>query len=246
MAYDKVVDSAQLDADLKIVADAIREKGGTTEQLSFPQGMKQAVDSIQIGGSDENIINLEHAYSCYQMFYNVVFPEGYESIIDAPNCTNTEQMYAATSGVGKIVALIGYADGVTTRWKQTFRNTKASIIDVRKCDFSKATNLEWTFSSADIKEILGEIDMSATKTIPCDNTFNYVMLKEVRFKKETIYNSLNIPSRSLSNESIQSIIDGLADLTGETAKIITLSADVKAKLTDEQITTITSKNWTLA
>lgn len=51
MAYDKVVDSVQLDADLKVVADAIRSKSGTTEQLSFPQGMKQAVDSIQSGGA---------------------------------------------------------------------------------------------------------------------------------------------------------------------------------------------------
>lgn len=49
MADYKVVDATQLDADLTIVADAIRSKGGTTEQLSFPQGMKQAVEDIQTG-----------------------------------------------------------------------------------------------------------------------------------------------------------------------------------------------------
>lgn len=50
MANLKVVDATQLDADLTIVADAIRSKGGTTEQLEFPQGMASAIGSIQSGG----------------------------------------------------------------------------------------------------------------------------------------------------------------------------------------------------
>lgn len=32
------------------VADAIREKGGTTAPLSFPEGMAEAVRNIQSGG----------------------------------------------------------------------------------------------------------------------------------------------------------------------------------------------------
>lgn len=34
------------------VADAIREKGGTTAPLSFPAGMAKAVRNIQSGGGD--------------------------------------------------------------------------------------------------------------------------------------------------------------------------------------------------
>lgn len=34
------------------VADAIREKGGTTAPLSFPAGMAEAVRNIQSGGGD--------------------------------------------------------------------------------------------------------------------------------------------------------------------------------------------------
>lgn len=49
----------------------------------------------------------------------------------------------------------------------------------------------------------------------------------------------------LSDASVQNIIDVLADLTGQTAKVITFHADVFDKLTDEQKATITSKNWTL-
>ena len=46
MAVDKLVDSAQLDGDLASVANAIRSKGGTSAQLSFPSGMVSAVDAI--------------------------------------------------------------------------------------------------------------------------------------------------------------------------------------------------------
>ena len=50
MALDKVIDSAQLDADLTAVADAIRTKGGTTGELEFPSGFVSAVEGIQAGG----------------------------------------------------------------------------------------------------------------------------------------------------------------------------------------------------
>ncbi len=46
MAYDKVVDSAELDAGLKKVADAIRDKTGDTEALTFPDGMVDNLESL--------------------------------------------------------------------------------------------------------------------------------------------------------------------------------------------------------
>lgn len=50
MAVDKLVDSAVLDADLTSVADAIREKGGTSESLAFPAGFVSAIGDISGGG----------------------------------------------------------------------------------------------------------------------------------------------------------------------------------------------------
>jgi hypothetical protein len=49
----------------------------------------------------------------------------------------------------------------------------------------------------------------------------------------------------LTNASMQSIIDHLADLTGATAQTLTLHATVGNKLTEAQKATITAKNWTL-
>lgn len=46
MAIDKAVDSSVLNSGLTSIANAIRSKGGTSAQLSFPSGMKNAVDAI--------------------------------------------------------------------------------------------------------------------------------------------------------------------------------------------------------
>ena len=50
MAYDKVVDSSVLDAGLKQIANAIREKGGTSDNLAFPTAMADAIAAIEAGG----------------------------------------------------------------------------------------------------------------------------------------------------------------------------------------------------
>lgn len=46
MANYRVVDTDQLEADLTVVADAIREKSGTSEPLEFPLGMKLAIETL--------------------------------------------------------------------------------------------------------------------------------------------------------------------------------------------------------
>ena len=52
-------------------------------------------------------------------------------------------------------------------------------------------------------------------------------------------------SKNLTTTSVQSIIDHLKDLSGQTAQTLTLHADVVARMTDEQRASITAKNWTL-
>lgn len=58
MAFDKVVDSSNLDRGLTAIAQAIRSKGGTEDQLDFPDGMKQAIDDIETGISPTGSVNI--------------------------------------------------------------------------------------------------------------------------------------------------------------------------------------------
>lgn len=50
----------------------------------------------------------------------------------------------------------------------------------------------------------------------------------------------------LTTESVQSVIDHLADVTGQTSLKLTLHNTVGSKLTEAQKQQITAKNWTLA
>lgn len=49
----------------------------------------------------------------------------------------------------------------------------------------------------------------------------------------------------LTNASVQSIIDHLKDLTGQTSQKLGLHSDVLANLTEEQFAAIDAKNWTV-
>jgi len=51
MSVDKLVDSTQLDSDLTSVANAIRTKGGTSSQMSFPSGFVSAIENIHTGST---------------------------------------------------------------------------------------------------------------------------------------------------------------------------------------------------
>ena len=116
-------------------------------------------------------------------------------------------------------------------------------------DTKNCTNFQHAFTNQQALETVDgtPLDMSAVTVASRTGAFTITpALKEVRFVKESI--PLNISfaqSANLSTETIQSIIDGLADLTGSTAQTLTLHSTVGGKLTDEQKATITAKNWTL-
>lgn len=117
-------------------------------------------------------------------------------------------------------------------------------------DTAECTTFQKTFSGRVGLEVIDgqPLDCSSAKTgSPLNLIFNYCYaLKEIRFVPNTIFIGIDFfYCRVLSNESVQSIIDGLADLTGATAQTIRFYSEVGAKLTDEQKATITAKNWTL-
>lgn len=57
MAFDKVIDSTQLDAAMSYTADRIRAKTGGTDQMAWDsaKGFGDAVDAITGGGADRSI-----------------------------------------------------------------------------------------------------------------------------------------------------------------------------------------------
>lgn len=96
-----------------------------------------------------------------------------------------------------------------------------------------------------LQTIVGELDFSECEPNQQQNPFNgCTSLIEVRFTPESIKQNLSFTQSSqLSDESIQSILDGLANVS--TTRTLSLNSAVYAKLTEEQKQSATDKGWTI-
>lgn len=107
---------------------------------------------------------------------------------------------------------------IATNTTSTFQNLKGDTLHLK---FSESTNIASNMLSG------------------IQNLVNFTV-------EGTIGMNISLPNADkLSTESVQSIIDHLKDLTGQTAQKVQFHTTVAGKLTDEQIATIFAKNWTL-
>ena len=92
MAFDKIVDGTQLDANLVSVANAIRTKGGTSASLAFPNDFIYAINAISGGGgSDTWETIIDHSVTI-----NLKNDTSFDS--KTPS-TTAQEIYAAVNGV---------------------------------------------------------------------------------------------------------------------------------------------------
>lgn len=96
-----------------------------------------------------------------------------------------------------------------------------------------------------LQTIVGELDFSECEPNQQQNPFKgCTSLIEVRFTPESIKQNLSFTQSSqLSDESIQSILDGLA--TVSSTQTLAFNSAVYAKLTEEQKQSATDKGWTI-
>ena len=205
-------------------------QGGYAE--GYEQGYEEGKGSVQDNAQYASVIRCN----------GVAFPDGYEMKLKLNNALEVVQLQN-TTGIRKVE--LDMPTDKTYSANNMLYNAK-SIEEVVLPDGIKfsaagyfATNVTTLVS------VFGRMDVSGITTanlfIGCTN------LVDVSFMPLTItHNKSFNKSYKLSEASIQSIIDGLADLTGQTTQTLTLHADVGAKLTDEQKASATAKNWTLA
>lgn len=120
---------------------------------------------------------------------------------------------------------------------------------MKKITFSpklKVTRITLGFSGRNsLQTIVGELDFSECEPSQQQNPFiGCTSLIEVRFTPESIKQKLAFTQSSqLSDESIQSILDGLANVS--TTCTLSLNPEVYAKLTEEQKQSAADKGWTI-
>lgn len=194
----------------------------------------------------KNSVNnpLEYAFVMANVYAGVTFPDGYELTLNIPNVSELKYTFNNTTGMEKLV-IKGNNNGNILDMYSAFRIKTIKTIDLTEFNAKIGNGLMTFYYTDKLYEVLGELDFTECTTTSsmwsgCRN------LVTVTPKANTIKISISFAdSPKLSDTSIQSIIDGLADLTGGTAQTLTLHKDVGAKLTDAQKATITAKNWTL-
>lgn len=199
--------------------------------------------------NEENDVK-NYIMNCNKTFSEAVFPENYTLKWDVPNIGTQGGFgyFIQKSNVYKVI-LSGNTNKVGHSYDYAFNAcSKLVELDVTKFNFIPI-NGNYTFGSCSkLVNILGEIDFSLFSSA-CTTMFNATPnLVEIRVKKGTMSQSFKIPSQSLSDASIDSIVNGFVDMTGQDAIVLTVHKDVKAKIEANEawLATLTSKNVTLA
>lgn len=231
---------------------ALRDKANATTGETADT-LAGAVDTLIAGygqGGGDSVNPLNYAtFIDNRMFWAATFPENtrLEIVVNGyQNMTiNMTQQFGYTKNL--VYLKLDLSNVIADcNFNQTcissYQLKELEIVGNTAC----VTNWGDTFDNCSALEtIRGTLDLS--RDTGGGVTFDVCRrLQNVRFAEKSITKSQTFRFSSLlTDESIQSIIDGLADLTGGTAQTLTLEGTVGAKLTDEQKAAISAKNWTL-
>ena len=275
MAFDKVVDSAALDAAMTYTANRIRNKTGGTDQIMWDsaKGFGDAVDAITGGG---NPFEMFKFLASFKLSTNSTITE---FVADIPNVTGLSRSFAVTSTNPLIRIELTVSDKLTDVSFMLGNVAAHGLTEiVFKGDFSKVKNVASAFSCSGsgvnygLKKIVG-IDF--TSVTNASNVFGSQRgLTDIEIKADTVNVSLDLRGQqNLNIASCVNILNAPKDRTGQDALTLTLNADLKTadtgmiyanyvkldadtklyvscESTDAGAVTIaaaiTAKNWTIA
>lgn len=230
MAFDKIVDSAQLDAAMSYTANRIRNKTGDTNQIIWDstKGFGDAVDAITGGGSSEVDENLKYATKV--SFAKATLPDTFEVTLP-PNQTDLSYMFDSTS----VKHIILHSAAKPTLLNRTFFRTNGGGLYTVTLDLdtSKVTNYENCFAfgigawGANFTAINGILDFtSVTTTKGVYSVFSAThKLRDVTFAANTLGVSFNASQiDNINDTSLLSLINCLKDRTGNDALTLTVNS----------------------
>ena len=275
MAYDKVVDSAQLDVAMTYTANRIRNKTGGTDQIMWDsaKGFGDAVDAISSGGG--NPFEAFESLQSFKLSKNLTFTE---FVANIPNVTSLSRSFENARYI-PLTRIELTVSNKLTDISFMFGNAGSGVTEiVFKGDFSKVKSLMTAFAcsgtgiSDTLKKIVG---LDFTSVTNASNVFSAQRgLTDIEIKANTVNVSLDLSYQPhLNIASCVNILNALKDRTGQDAltlklntalktadtgmiyaNYVKLDADtnlyVSCESTDAGAVTIaaaiTAKNWTIA
>ena len=215
-------------------ADGEYERGfedGKNSVVQLDRYMKSGTfTSLNIFGKSEAVFNFDNiANSLSNLFY-----------CDAEEKRNTTVEHLTINCPTLVISI---SQMLYCQFPYTDVTLKRLTLNV---DTQNCSNFRNAFTHQRALEIIDgkPLDYSSATASNINGFSNCVALVEVRFVANSIKYSISFANCSnLSTDTIQSIIDGLADLTGGTAQTLTLHSTVSTRLTLDQLATVSSKNW---
>lgn len=200
----------------------------------------------KVEGGSQGFDPWYYVRSSQTTFMGVTFPENTSLVFRFQAVPNLSEysMYQTFKDCSGLKSIKIISDDLDTSWtaNQTFYGSKdLEVIDLTECSRNIKGSFQHTFNTVKLKSILGALDISQITYV--NSPFSGPALEDVEFVPNSIKMSISFRSGNLTMASVESIINGLADLTGDTSQ--TLGLDLWGKnLTDDQKARITAKNWT--
>lgn len=230
MAYDKVVDSAALDAAMTYTANRIRNKTGGTDQIAWDsaKGFGDAVDAISSGGG--NPFEVFESLQSFGLSPNSTITE---FVANLPNVTHLRYSFAVTRTNPLTRIELTVSDKLTDVSFMLGNAGAHGLTEiVFKGDFSKVKNVSTAFacSGTGINDTLKKIvGLDFTSVTNASNVFAAQRgLTDIEIKANTVNVSLNLNGQpALSITSCVNVLNALKDRTGQDALTLKLNAALK-------------------
>ena len=153
---------------------------------------------------------------------------------DVSGVTNMQNVFRGCSQLQTINVSNWDVSSVTTMHSMFRFCTQLQTLDVSNWDVSGVTTMHNMFSECpQLQTLIGN------RTIDDVLANNISALNGLKV-------ALSLSFTILDRASLRALINGLADLTGQTTQTLTIGPTLRAKLTEEDIAITTSKNWTIA
>ena len=237
-------EALKLRQNLDKIYKAGLDAGGGSSEEDYERGV---ADGYENGFADGEASVFVPSKYCHGIQFSDLNLFGKETVtLDLDNATNITNLVIGHTNTTVKHLIVNFKQPVM-EFIRVFTNSIPYLERVTlNADLSQAKisgNIFW--ATPDLKIVDGTpLDMSGL-TSGAFFAYSAPNLQEVRFVAGTIKLATSFSScQSFSAETIQSIVDGLVDLTGQTSQKVQFHSTVLAKLTEEQINTITAKNWT--
>ena len=253
-------DTPQIDAELDYKGEIIRADADALKKeydkgyddgyvLGEDEGYSKGYGEGHSEGYAEGYEPAYRITAMSQLYENAVFPENAELSLRVARLEleNALSMLRLAKNLKKFTLVIESSrTGLLNMQGFVRENTDIEVIDFSNLGV-KINNVSYfALGASKLKSIYGALDFSecTSATIWLNGA---PALEDIEFVPETIKISIDFYwCAYLSDKSVQSIIDGLADLTGSTAQTVSFHSATMNKLTPEQTAAIKAKNWQLA